>query len=214
MVWDLPTRLFHWSFVICIIGAYVSGERGAMTAHEYFGLAAFGLVVFRLIWGFIGHETARFSHFLPTPLVLWDYIKGLKNRPKNRPVSGHNPTGALATMALLSIMGGMGATGLWTGDDVLYDAPLTAAGLAPHLAAPMGAWHQSLHVAVLPLIGLHVLAIAVHRFWLGEKLLHRMVSGGKTGPLPDPRRTRRGLILLGLCLGGSLSLSWLTPNFV
>lgn len=213
MVWDLPTRLFHWSFGICIIGAYVSGERGAVTAHEYFGLAAFGLFIFRLIWGFVGHETARFSHFLPMPAVLWDYVTSLTTRPKNKPVAGHNPTGAVATLALLTIMGGMGLTGLWTGDDVLYDAPLTAAGLAPQLAGPMGAWHQSLHVVVIPLIALHVLAIAVHRFWLGEKLLARMINGGKTGQLPDPRRTRRGLILLAICVGGSLSLSWLTPNF-
>ena len=51
MVWDLPTRLFHWGFVISIVGSYISGERGALEAHELFGLAACGLLVFRLIWG-------------------------------------------------------------------------------------------------------------------------------------------------------------------
>ena len=64
MVWDLPTRLFHWGFVISIVGSYISGERGALEAHELFGMAACGLLVFRLIWGFVGHETARFKNFL------------------------------------------------------------------------------------------------------------------------------------------------------
>ena len=69
MVWDLPTRLFHWGFVISIVGSYLSGERGALEAHELFGLAACGLLVFRLIWGVVGHETARFKNFLRGPKI-------------------------------------------------------------------------------------------------------------------------------------------------
>ena len=70
MVWDLPTRLFHWGFVISIVGSYISGERGALEAHELFGLAACGLLVFRLIWGFVGHETARFKNFCGPKIIL------------------------------------------------------------------------------------------------------------------------------------------------
>ena len=210
MVWDLPTRLFHWGFVVSIVGAYISGERGAIDAHEYFGLAACGLLVFRLIWGFVGHETARFKNFIKSPRLIFAYLTEILGR-QTTPHAGHNPLGALAVIALLGLMGAMSVTGLWTGDDILYEAPLTT--LAPDLAAPMGAWHQRLHVLVIPLVALHGLALLVHRLWLGEKLVSRMVSGGDTGTLPAPKRTKAGLALLSLCVGGALSLSLLTPSY-
>ena len=211
MVWDLPTRLFHWGFVVSIAGSYISGERGAVEAHAYFGLAAFGLLVFRLIWGFVGHETARFTKFLRGPRAVFDYLAQIFAR-KAKPHDGHNPLGALAVIALLTVMGGMAVTGLWTGDEILYEGPLTAAALAPDWAGPMGAWHQRLHFLVVPLVALHVLAILAHRLWLGEKLVSRMVTGGH-GPEISPKRTRAGLALLALCVGGALSLSLLTPTY-
>jgi cytochrome b len=210
MVWDLPTRLFHWGFVVSIVGTYISGERGAIDAHEYFGLAACGLLVFRLIWGFVGHETARFKNFIKSPRLIFAYLTEILRR-QTTPHAGHNPLGALAVIALLGLMGAMSVTGLWTGDDILYEAPLTT--LAPDLAAPMGAWHQRLHVLVIPLVALHGLALLLHRLWLGEKLVSRMVSGGDTGTLPAPKRTKAGLALLSLCVGGALSLSLLTPSY-
>ena len=210
MVWDLPTRLFHWGFVVSIVGAYISGERGAIDAHEYFGLAACGLLVFRLIWGFVGHETARFKNFIKSPRLIFAYLTEILGR-QTSPHAGHNPLGALAVIALLGLMGAMSVTGLWTGDDILYEAPLTT--LAPDLAAPMGAWHQRLHVLVIPLVALHGLALLVHRLWLGEKLVSRMVSGGDSGTLPAPKRTKAWLALLSLCVGGALSLSLLTPSY-
>lgn len=213
MVWDLPTRLFHWGFVVSIAGAYISGERGAVEAHELFGLAACGLLLFRMIWGFVGHETARFVHFLKGPQLILAYLKDVLAR-RAVPHDGHNPLGGLAVMALLGLMGAMSLTGLWTGDEILYEAPLTP--LAPELASPMGAWHQRLHFLVIPLVALHLIAILAHRLWLGEKLVSRMVSGGARtgdGPMPTKKRTSAGLVLLALCLGGALSLSLLTPSY-
>jgi len=222
MVWDLPTRLFHWGFVISIVGSYISGERGALEAHELFGLAACGLLVFRLIWGFIGHDTARFKNFLRGPNAVLAYLKTFLTRAAKLHF-GHNPLGALSVIALLALMGVMSVTGLWTGDDILYEAPLTA--LAPELADPMGAWHQRLHVAVIPLVALHVLAILAHRLWLKEKLVSRMITGrmtdeksgeksGETAFLqPTKKRTVTGLVLLAFCVSGALSLSLLTPSY-
>lgn len=213
MVWDLPTRLFHWGFAASIIGAFISGERGLTQAHEYFGLAAFGLFVFRLIWGFVGYETARFKHLLTPPRVLMAYISDVLKRRLHAPVEGHNPLGGLAVIALLAVMGLMAITGLWTGDDVLYEAPLTVAGIAPELAGPMAAWHERLHFLVPLLVLIHVLAIIAHRLWLGEKLVSRMIMGGAGTKKPSSRQTALGLILLMLCVGGALSLSFLTPSY-
>lgn len=213
MVWDLPTRLFHWGFAVCIIGAFISGERGALLAHELFGLAALGLLVFRLIWGFVGHETARFRHFVPSPAQLWAYIRHVAARRMDMPIMGHNPLGGLAVIALLTVMGVMAVTGLWTGDDILYDAPLTVIGIAPNLASPMGAWHERLHFLVPLLIVLHLAAILAHRLWLGEKLLTRMITGGEAAHMPNRKQTKYGLLLLTICVSASLSLALLTPNY-
>ena len=213
MVWDLPTRLFHWGFAASIIGAFISGERGLTQAHEYFGLAALGFFAFRLIWGVIGYETARFNQLLTPPRVLVAYIGDVLKRRRHGAPLGQNPLGGLAVIAILTVMGVMAITGLWTGDDILYEAPLTAAGISPELAGPMAAWHERLHFLVPLLVIIHFVALFLHRIWLGEKLVTRMITGGAGMKRPSTRQTALGLILLMLCVGSSLSLSFLTPSY-
>ena len=111
MVWDLPTRLFHWAFAISIVGAFLTGREGNLFWHELFGLAALGLFVFRIIWGVIGHKSAQFKTFVVGPKKIWVYLFGLTRR-RNQPTPGHNPLGALSVLALLGLMGTLGVTGL------------------------------------------------------------------------------------------------------
>lgn len=210
MIWDLPTRLFHWSFVICIIGAFLTGREGNLFWHEIFGLAALGLFVFRIIWGFVGHASARFANFVVGPRHIWQYLTDLRHR-RDDPYPGHNPLGALSVLALLALMGTLGLTGLWTGDDILYEGPLTF--LAPNWAGVAGRWHILLQQLILPLVGLHLAALLAHNFFLRERLVRRMITGGKDDTAAKPTRTRLGLALLAICVGGALSLATLTPNY-
>ncbi len=210
MIWDLPTRLFHWSFVICIIGAFLTGREGNLFWHEIFGLAALGLFIFRIIWGFVGHASARFANFVVGPRHIWQYLAGLRHR-RDDPYPGHNPLGALSVLALLALMGTLGLTGLWTGDDILYEGPLTF--LAPNWAGGAGRWHILLQLLILPLVGLHLAALLAHHFFLRERLVRRMITGGKDDTAAKPTRTRLGLALLAICVGGALSLATLTPNY-
>ena len=210
MIWDLPTRLFHWSFVICIIGAFLTGREGNLFWHEIFGLAALGLFIFRIIWGFVGHASARFANFVVGPRHIWQYLAGLRHR-RDDPYPGHNPLGALSVLALLALMGTLGLTGLWTGDDILYEGPLTF--LAPNWAGVAGRWHILLQQLILPLVGLHLAALLAHHFFLRERLVRRMITGGKDDTAAKPTRTRLGLALLAICVGGALSLATLTPNY-
>lgn len=178
MIWDLPTRLFHWSFVICIIGAFLTGREGNLFWHEIFGLAALGLFIFRIIWGFVGHASARFANFVVGPRHIWQYLTDLRHR-RDDPYPGHNPLGALSVLALLALMGTLGLTGLWTGDDILYEGPLTF--LAPNWAGVAGRWHILLQQLILPLVGLHLAALLAHHFFFE----------GTSGPAHDHRRQRR-----------------------
>ena len=210
MVGDLPTRLFHWSFVVSIVGAFLTGREGNLFWHEIFGLAALALFVFRIIWGFVGHESARFKTFLAGPKKIWVYLTGLTHR-RDQPTPGHNPLGAPSVLALLGLMGSLGVTGLWTGDDILYEGPLTF--LAPDWAGFAGRWHILLQELILPLVGLHVAALVAHRVFLKERLVQRMITGGSDETAPKPTRTRAGLILLLICLSAAISLAAITPNY-
>ena len=140
------------------------------------------------------------------------YIRAIFRRA-TPPFIGHNPLGGLAVIALLALMGGMAVTGLWTGDDILYEHHGRAGVTALcRLAGLPVAGTARLHDFILPLVTLHVSAIIFHRFWLGEKLAARMVTGGIGGQMPARRRSLFGLALLALCLTGALSLSLLTPT--
>ena len=61
-IWDLPTRIFHWSLVFLVIGMVVSGLRGggAMEWHMRMGYAVLSLLLFRIVWGLVGGRWSRF----------------------------------------------------------------------------------------------------------------------------------------------------------
>ena len=100
LVWDLPTRIAHWSLAALVVAAIVSVKIGgnAMVWHGRIGLAILGVVVFRIVWGAVGSTYARFAHFAPRPGSIRAYLDG-----KWRGV-GHNPLGALSVFALLGLM--------------------------------------------------------------------------------------------------------------
>ena len=98
-VWDPFVRLFHWSLVTCFFIAYLSGEEESMV-HIYSGYAVIGLVLARLVWGFIGSKYARFSQFLYSPARLTRYLKDFTaGRPEH--YNGHNPAAAWMIFTLL-----------------------------------------------------------------------------------------------------------------
>lgn len=109
-VWDPMVRIFHWSLVITFIIAYLSGEEES-DLHAYAGYVIVGLIVFRLLWGFIGTTYARFSNFLYSPQTVWEYLHSLLTRhPKH--YLGHNPAGGLMVILMLLSLAFASYTGL------------------------------------------------------------------------------------------------------
>ena len=98
-IWDLPTRLFHWSLAICVIALVVTAKVGgdAMNWHFRLGYAVFTLLLFRLLWGLVGGHWSRFASFFPTPGRLARYLGG---RATAHDTAGHNPLGALSVRKL------------------------------------------------------------------------------------------------------------------
>jgi cytochrome b len=110
-VWDLPLRLFHWVLVIAIAVAFLSSEEDSALNdwHVLSGWVAAVLIVFRLVWGFIGGEHSRFSDFI-RPSRIAHHLSGLA-RGEREPSLGHNPLGGVAVVVLLALT----AVTLWTG---------------------------------------------------------------------------------------------------
>lgn len=98
-VWDLLVRVFHWSLVLAFVVAYLSGEEES-DVHIYAGYIIFGLIVFRLIWGFIGSQHARFRDFVCSPQTIISHLKMMLSG-KSRRYLGHNPAGGAMVLALL-----------------------------------------------------------------------------------------------------------------
>ena len=208
-IWDLPLRLFHWSFMICVIGAIISAKLDNMNAHERFGLAILGLVSFRILWGFIGSPTARFANFVKSPQAFWHGLRAMVKKPDQKHDSrdepaGHNAVGGYATLALLFIPLMMALTGSFSSDDILYDGPFYH--LMPQWAQQAGKMHHIGEKMIFLIILLHISALLFYYFRLRKNLVTPMVTGralkakhiaqAGTGGQLSPARTAVGVILL------------------
>jgi len=101
-VWDLLVRVFHWSLVLFFIIAYASSEESE-DLHEFAGYAVLGLIVVRVVWGFIGSQYARFSEFVYSPKQVMEYLRSVRaGNPRH--YLGHNPLGGWMVIALLAML--------------------------------------------------------------------------------------------------------------
>jgi cytochrome b len=173
-LWDLPIRIFHWSLVVAVLTAVVSGEIGGswMSVHGKAGLAIIGLVAFRLAWGVIGSTHARFLSFAPSPAKIHDYLNG-----KWRGV-GHNPLGAISVFALLGLLALQAGTGVFANDDIDFSGPLFAL-VDKALSNRLTGYHQWLSYFLLGLMALHIVAIAFYARFKKDNLVKPMVTGWK-----------------------------------
>jgi cytochrome b len=217
-VWDLPTRVFHWALVALVLASYLTGEwwRGVgMTWHMYSGYAILALVVFRLGWGLAGTRYARFSDFLRGPVETARYVRAmLAGRPRTYP--GHNPLGALSSLAILVVLLVQAGTGLFASDDIFVEGPL--AGLVGGDTVDlMTTVHHTAFDVLLGLIALHLVAIAFYEAVKGQRLVTAMVLGRKRLPEQEapaesvPLAVMRGMAMLAVAAGAVAALVWGLP---
>ena len=199
LVWDAPTRLFHWLIVALVVAAYLTWRLDWMDWHAKTGDAVLTLLVFRVLWGFFGSETARFSRFLTSPAAAARHLTHALRREPDRQV-GHNPAGGWMVLLLLALLLVETLSGVYVLNDVANEGPLTE--LAPaRIANAITAMHWIFWDALLAAVALHLLAIAAYAAVKGHNLLAPMITGFKTLPanVPSPRMADavRALIFLG-----------------
>ena len=173
---DLPTRLFHWLLVLAVAGCWWTGERGPVETHALLGYGVLALILFRLAWGLVGSETARFASFVRGPAAVLAHLRHLVRPGRLDHPVGHNPAGGYAVLALLALLAVVAVSGLFVYDEEIYWGPLYS-----WVSEERAAWLHWLHHAafdvLLVLIAIHVAAVLLYFLLKRLDLVSPMLSG-------------------------------------
>ena len=173
-VWDLPTRLFHWLLVLAFFTAYFT-EDDWLRVHVWTGYLVLALLGFRLLWGIVGNEYARFSQFMCSPKRSIEYVKELKAGVAKRYL-GHNPAGALMIVLLLLCLLGTVVSGLAAHGSEGHGLLKFIDQRYEHLLEKI---HELFANLTLVLVGVHILGVIVESVIHRENLVRAMFHGNK-----------------------------------
>lgn len=184
LIWDMPTRLFHWLLVASIVAQYFTAEvlDNAIQWHFYIGYFTLGLILFRVIWGFVGTTYAKFSQFVHGPKATLNYAKTLTNK-NSTPHAGHNPMGAWMVLALLSLIALQAVSGLFISDDIFSDGPYFSA-VSESTQSTMSFIHHNVFNVIIIAVALHIAAIVFYAVFKKQRLVPAMVHGKKATTAP------------------------------
>lgn len=206
-VWDAPTRLVHWLLVLLLPAAYVTAELGWTELHMQLGYAVLALFLFRVVWGFVGSDTARFSRFLAGPAAVLRHLATLRTREPDLQV-GHNPAGGWMVLLVLLLIGVEVGSGLGANDGLgVFAGPL--AGHISERASDLLTVVHSLNIDVLiAVVAVHVAAIVLYAALKGQNLVRPMITGKKRLPAATraPRLASPLLALAVLALAAAVTV--------
>ena len=209
-VWDLPTRLFHWTLALTMVGSVVSAKIGgnAMVWHFRLGFLVMTLIAFRLLWGVLGGRWSRFASFIYAPTTVLRYLRG-QARPDESLDVGHNPLGSFSVFALLGLLALQVATGLVADDEIANIGPLNRF-VSSATASQATGWHKEYGSWILIMLAaLHVAAILYYLFKKRDNLIRPMLVGDKPLPRNTPAsadglpQRLLALVLVLLCGAGA-----------
>lgn len=212
-VWDAPTRIFHWLLAFSIPAMWWTASTGGswLLWHKRLGLLVCTLIIFRILWGFFGSQTARFSNFIKGQGAIKRYLQG-KMPEYEQP--GHNPVGALSVLVLLGLVAVQLVTGLLSPDNNTFLEP----GYLNHLVSESTAnsaysIHTTLFWVLVAVIVLHILAVFAYLVVKKHNLIRPMITGIKTLARPvSPPLKFAGWPTFLLCLAASVVLVYFMAN--
>jgi cytochrome b len=188
---------------LLVVFSWWTAETSRMEWHRWSGFTVFGLVIFRLYWGFAGSSTARFREFVRGPRMVASYLKGGWSA-----APGHNPLGALSVVALLALLAAQVALGLFAVDvDGIESGPLSTY-VSFEAGRTAAAWHESVFNGLMVFIALHVVAVGYYVCFRKQSLVSAMVHGKRAYPEPQPSPMRPASVLrllLGVVLAAGVT---------
>jgi len=205
-IWNIPIRLFHWTLVVCFITTWLTRDNRYLDIHIFAGYLMAGLILFRLLWGFIGGPYARFRDFAFGWHEVWDYVKGVLNRKPPR-FLGHNPAGSWAIYLLLTLGVLIVITGLLGFGGEEQHGPL-----AGWLNYPQGKLAQDIHELLawlmLGVVGIHITGVLVESLLHKENLVRAMLTGYKpatASAIAAASQWKTAIVMVTMILAGGLS---------
>ncbi|MFH1984682.1 MAG: cytochrome b/b6 domain-containing protein [Pseudomonadota bacterium] len=185
-VWDLPTRIFHWTLVTLVGISLATGYAGGnwMLWHVRSGTALLALLGFRLAWGVVGGRHARFISFVRGPSEVWRYAASLIRKDAPRHL-GHNPMGGWSVLAMLGALLVQVVTGLFANDDIFTEGPLYPL-VSKATSDMLTGIHEINQGVLITLIVLHLGAIFFYLVVKRDNLIGPMITGRKDWPEAAP----------------------------
>ena len=192
LVWDVPTRVFHWLLVLSFGGAFLTAESERYRdIHVVLGYTLLGLIAFRLLWGFFGTRYAQFRSFLFKPGEIVTYVRSLfKGKPAH--YVGHNPAGSVAIWLLLILGISSGVSGVMLFQDIGGEA--------------VEELHEFVSNAMLAVVLIHIVGVLVSSLMHRENLVRSMITGYKSAK-PD-QGIRRSYHWLGVIMLTAVVAFW------
>lgn len=209
LVWDLPTRLFHWLLATSFLAAWLTHEDNRfLDIHVFAGYLFFGLLLFRLAWGVIGSHYARFHGFAHRWPTVWAYLRGLLSGTATRYL-GHNPAGGWAIFMMLALGLLVSISGLLVLGGEEGHGPL-AGMVSFSLGEAMHEIHEVLALVMLGTVLIHIMGVIIESILHRENLVYPMISGYKRGSSSDPvaRHSTVGMMIFLLSLLAGLAFFW------
>lgn len=185
LIWDVPTRLFHWTLALSFAGAWLTTESDRwLSVHVFLGYLMVGLVAFRVVWGLAGTRYARFASFWYGPKAAWKYLREVLSGHAPRHL-GHNPTGSLAIYALLLLTLVVSLSGFLTlGGEEQQGA--MAGWTAVVQSRTFKKLHEFSAMLMLLLVLAHLAGVAVESLLHRENLARSMLTGTKLADSQTP----------------------------
>lgn len=206
LIWDLPTRIFHWALALLICGSWYTVEvTGDMDTHMLIGQTILVLVLFRVVWGFIGTRYARFASFAHGPGRIAGYARSLAGRGGSG-YAGHNPLGGAVVFVILALVLAQTSTGLFATDGDFYSGPLNHL-ISGRAGNQVTEFHEVNFNVLLVVIIVHIAAALYYLIFKRENLIAAMFTGrkddlgGSFEPIGGSKLLSAGVALLAVAAG-------------
>jgi cytochrome b len=200
-VWDLPLRIWHWAFALCIGGSLytgLSGDIALIERHQQLGYCMVGLLLFRMAWGMWGGRYGRFREYRFSPGKVVAHFR--KGEPST---TAHTAPGAAIAIVFMLLAVVQASTGLFATDDIFTEGPLTRY-VEDATASNMTWIHHRVFWLILVAIAVHLTAHVVYAL-RGDSMPLAMFTGRKAVKL-EPTQSR--LLAGKLTAAAAAGLVW------
>ncbi len=213
-VWDLSTRLFHWSLPVLLIVTYLSvtfadGPNAGllMRVHVIAGETMLGVLTFRVLWGLFGSDTARLGRLFRSPLAAFRHLAHIGRREPDTEI-GHNVAGGWMVLIMLAVLWVQVGTGLFANDDGATEGPLMKFVDKP-ISDQLSKIHDLNFNIVLGVVAMHLVAVLAYAVLKRQNLVRPMLTGKKRLPATSraPRMGNPWLALATLAVSACVAVA-------